>query len=134
MAIACGLFLGTLLLGMRTGDYLVTSGKRYRLLIADSEMTREKGLGGRKSLAQNQAMLFVFDQLGVRCIWMKDMHFTIDIIWLDGEKRVTHIERAVSPSTYPRTYCPSEPAKYVIEFSAGEVDRAAIRGQQKLSF
>ncbi len=79
-------------------------------------------------------MLFVFEGVAVQCFWMKDMHFSIDIIWLDAEKRVVHIEKDVSPETYPRTFCPSKPAKYVIELSAGEASRSSIRPGQKLSF
>jgi uncharacterized membrane protein (UPF0127 family) len=43
------------------------------------------------------------------------MNFSLDMIWLDDDKRVVHIERGVSPATYPRTFCNDKSASYVIE-------------------
>jgi uncharacterized membrane protein (UPF0127 family) len=113
---------------------LDANGKKYLLEIVTTDTERSKGLGDREAMPANQGMLFVFEGVAVQCFWMKDMHFSIDIIWLDAEKRVVHIEKDVSPETYPRTFCPSKPAKYVIELNAGEASRASIRPGQKLSF
>ena len=113
---------------------LNTEKGKYRLGASQTMAEREKGLGGRVSLPKDEGMLFVFEGVAVQCFWMKDMHFSIDIIWLDAEKRVVHIEKDVSPETYPRTFCPSKPAKYVIELNAGEASRASIHPGQKLSF
>ncbi|QQS20093.1 DUF192 domain-containing protein [Candidatus Saccharibacteria bacterium] len=106
----------------------------YNLEKAVSPALREKGLGDRKNLAKGKGMLFVFETPEKVCFWMKDMKFSIDIIWLDAQKRVTHIEQAVSPSTYPQSYCPDQPAKYVIELNTGEAARSGIHTGQTLSF
>lgn len=87
---------------------------------------RQKGLSGRSSLAPDRAMLFVFDGESRRCIWMKDMQFSIDIVWLSGNKRIVAIERNVSPSTYPSSFCHDD-SHYVLEFAAGAVDAADLR-------
>ncbi len=87
---------------------------------------RQKGLSGRMSLAQDRAMLFVFDGESRRCIWMKDMQFPIDIVWLSGSKQIVAIERNVSPSTYPSSFCHDD-SHYVLEFAAGAVDAADLR-------
>lgn len=105
---------------------LHAGGTSYTLEIAASQTAQEKGLGGRASMASDHGMLFVFDTVKPECFWMKDMRFSLDMIWLDANKRVVHVEQNVPPQSYPNQYCPVEPAKYVIELKAGEVKRAGI--------
>jgi uncharacterized membrane protein (UPF0127 family) len=113
---------------------LNVSGKTYRLEVARSEQARAKGLGGRALLAPDAGMLFDFTGSAVRCFWMKDMHFALDIIWLDVSKRVSHIEQSVQPETYPHTFCPSVSARYVIELNAGVAVRSGITDGRQLRF
>lgn len=105
---------------------LQVAGKTVKLDIAKSEEARAKGLGGRESMADDQGMLFVFDQPAKECFWMKDMQFPIDIIWLNTAKQVVHVERNLSPETYPASYCPKLPAKYVVELNAGQAEKLDI--------
>lgn len=99
--------------------FVSLGGKEYVAEIADTDEKRQQGLSDRHALPQNEAMLFVFNGAEQRCFWMKDMHFAIDIVWVDKRQRVAHIERNVSPGTYPSSYCPDVPARYVVETSAG---------------
>jgi uncharacterized protein len=91
-------------------------------------------LGGRQSLPADDGMLLEFSKSATRCIWMRDMQFPLDIVWLNGDKQVVHIEESVSPRTYPRQYCPPTPAKYVIELNAGTAQTTQITEGQKLNF
>jgi uncharacterized membrane protein (UPF0127 family) len=108
------------------------SAKAYTLLLADTEAERKRGLGDRKSLSQNEGMLFVDEQQGRQCFWMKDMRFAIDIIWVDNDKRITAIERNLDPSSYPQTYCAE--GQYVIELNAGEAGKNNLKAGQRLFF
>jgi uncharacterized membrane protein (UPF0127 family) len=89
------------------------------LLIADNEPAREKGLGGLAALHPDQGMLFVFDESDFYPFWMKDMQFPIDMIWLDEDYHIVHIEKNISPDSYPTEYVSREKAKYVLEVNAG---------------
>src|SRR4051812_8934615 len=51
--------------------------------VARTNSEREKGLSGTHDLRSNQAMLFVYDTDDEWSIWMKEMNYPIDIIWLD---------------------------------------------------
>jgi uncharacterized membrane protein (UPF0127 family) len=113
---------------------LKTSSKVYHLDLATSIQAQEKGLSGRPSMPNDAGMLFVFSTVSIKCIWMKDMHFSLDIIWLGSDKRVQHIESHVLPSTYPYTYCPEYSTKYVIELNADQVDQSKITSGQTLNF
>lgn len=107
-------------------------GVVYHLDIAATDETRLRGLGGRSSMKDDQGMVFVFDQPKSECFWMKDMQFPLDIIWMDANKKVVYIEKNVVPGTYPKSFCPSENAKYVIELGAGQVARSHISVGQTL--
>lgn len=94
--------------------------------VADTPALRQLGLSGRPSLSDGEGMLFVFEEDGRWAIWMKDMLFSIDILWLDAQGRVVSIAEDVSPETYPQSFTPSEPARYVLEIPAGSVARYGI--------
>lgn len=89
--------------------------------VASTEAGREQGLSGRSSLGEGTAMLFVFDSADLWGIWMKDMQFSIDILWADAEGTIVTIEENVSPSTYPTAFRPQSPSLYVVELPAGFV-------------
>ncbi len=87
---------------------------------ADSEQERERGLSGRAEIPHEYGLLFVFPEKGLHGFWMKDMQAPIDIIWLSDDGTVLGIEASVTPSTYPKTFSPPEPVRYVLETRAGE--------------
>ena len=89
--------------------------------VARSPAERELGLGGRKGLASSTGMLFVFDINGDYGFWMKDMQFDIDIVWIDENKRIVHVESNVLANSYPQVFRPTTPALYVLELPAGFV-------------
>ncbi len=86
--------------------------------IVDSDAERIKGLSGRKQMEETEGMLFVFDTTDRHRMWMKDMLFPIDIIWISEDLTVVSIDAAVSPDTYPRTFSPAQPVRYAIETPA----------------
>jgi uncharacterized membrane protein (UPF0127 family) len=111
------------------GDGVVT-----RARVASTDTQRQRGLSGTKSLAENNSMLFIFDHPSKWGVWMKDMHYSLDIIWMDGNKKIVHIERDVSPSTYPRSFVPDKDALYVLELPAGYASRHSVYTGQTVSF
>src|SRR3989344_4284483 len=85
---------------------------------------RKKGLSGRESLPLNHGMLFVFEQKAQYGIWMKDMQFPIDIIWIGEDKRIVDIVFSATVEKGKRdseltVYKPKEAAKYILEINAG---------------
>lgn len=116
------------------GETLRVNGRDFSLEVALTQQAQELGLGNRASLPKNHGMLFAFSRPAVECFWMKDMHFPLDIIWVDAGHRVVHIEPNVSPTTYPHSFCPNEPAEYVIELNAGTARAAGIRDDESLNF
>ena len=97
----------------------------YVLDRADTAEEQIQGLSGRMGLAPKTGMLFDFKSVDTVCMWMKDMRFDIDIVWLDSNKMVTKIERGLTPATYPAMYC-GEATKYVIELPSGDANRIGL--------
>jgi len=98
--------------------------------IANSDEERTKGLSNRPGLASTQGLLFVFPETGYPSMWMKDMQFSIDIIWISEDLKVIGIEKELSPETYPRVYRPERPARYVLEINEGYAETYAIHEGQ----
>lgn len=88
--------------------------------LAISIKDRVKGLMGR-TLSEKEGMLFIFPHKGMHAIWMMGMKQSIDIVFIDDDKKVVNIARAVSPlGLNPLTwqsYFPHEPVRYILELS-----------------
>ena len=87
--------------------------------VADTEALREQGLSGRLNLPEGRGMLFVFENDDTWGIWMKDMQFPIDIVWADASGTVVTVAVNIAPDTYPDSFYPTIPARYVLELQAG---------------
>lgn len=106
----------------------------YKAIIADNWALRERGLGGRTGLGSDGAMLFIFEESSDHQFWMKDMLFGIDMVWLDAEKRVIHIERNVKPESFPKSFGPDEDSRYVLEFKEGVADSIGLKMGDRADF
>ncbi len=102
--------------------------------LAETPAQWEQGLSGRTELLPQTGMLFVFNKEDYWQIWMKDMNFPLDIIWLDVSGKIITIEKNVSPQTYPKTFTSKSPALYVIELAAGTADRDGFSVGNQVNF
>lgn len=107
--------------------------------VADLANERKKGLSNRESLDINKGILFVFEKSGAYGIWMKDMKFAIDIIWLDENRKVVDVATYAAPEPGDKddeltVYKPRSEAKYILEINAGLVDANNIQAGDTASF
>jgi len=96
--------------------------------VADSSQERAVGLMFREELGETEGMLFIFDSEATHSFWMKNTLIPLDLIWVNENMEIVHIEHAV-PCTTPScpSYTPSRPAKYVVEVNAGVVYGKGIK-------
>ncbi|USN87614.1 MAG: DUF192 domain-containing protein [Candidatus Nomurabacteria bacterium] len=94
--------------------------------VAKTWADRIKGLSDTPYLPDNVVKLFVFDAEAEHGIWMKDMNYAIDIIWVDENNKIVDIKKNATPESYPESFTPSVPALYVIETVSGFVDQHQI--------
>lgn len=114
--------------------YLKISDVVLKVELANTFESQTLGLSGRKNLREKEGMLFVFDHLDKYAFWMKDMNFPIDIIWLDENKKIIHIERDVRPESYPATFGPDQRSLYVLEVVSGFADKYNLKIGDNVSF
>jgi uncharacterized membrane protein (UPF0127 family) len=99
-----------------------------------SNSERLLGLSGRQSLPRDRGMLFDFGTADEYCMWMKDMRFSLDIIWLDDQNKIVYMAEDVTPETYPKAFCGPKDAQYVVEVNSGVVKAGDLRVGQRLRY
>ena len=103
------------------------SGKSFEVEVADDPQEREKGLSGRKKLAEDKGMLFVYDKEQRPEFWMKGMLFPLDIIWIKGD-RVVDLNKNIKPKEVqpPETITSSKEVDKVLEVNSGVIEEFDI--------
>ncbi len=98
---------------------VVNKNAQLTLEIADSNYERIKGLQGREALAENEGVLFIFSDEDHRTFWMYNTPISLDIAFLDADKRIINIHKDTTPNNTAIKYTSQSPAQYVIETRAG---------------
>jgi uncharacterized protein len=107
---------------------LTPSGDTVVVELAISDAARARGLMFRSALPENRGMLFIFPESGIHGFWMKNTFIALDIVWIDEDLTVVHLERNVPPcdSEPCPTYAPEVAAAYVLEVEGGEAERLGL--------
>lgn len=113
---------------------VVVGSQTYIADIADTPALQQLGLSGRSSLSSKTAMLFVFSQAGRYSFWMKDMKFSIDMLWLDQDGAVVTIAADATPESFPNSFTPTADSTYVLELPAGTARRENINIGNRIIF
>lgn len=117
-----------------TVSFPQSNAPRIKAWVSDTPIERSRGLAVTTTLSEDQGMLFIFDEPGVYPFWMKDMHFPIDILWLDENKEVVYIHSSAKPEDYPATYNPQTEARYVLEVVDGFVEDYGVKVGEELAW
>ena len=112
----------------------------FEVEIARTPAVRTQGLSDRESLPSMAGMLFVFRTVGPATMWMREMKFPLDIVWIGEECTVVDTALNAPPpapgtpdSELPR-YTSAVPAAYVLEINAGEVEQLGIEIGDEVRF
>jgi uncharacterized membrane protein (UPF0127 family) len=111
-------------------------GKAVTAELAVTDAERERGLMFREKILPDEAMLFVFGGDEVHSFWMKNTLIPLDMLWLDGEKRVIYIAAGVPPCRGDPcpSYGPEAPSRYVLELKGGEAAEHGLKINDRLQF
>lgn len=100
------------------------AGRSIPVEVADTFLSRAKGLSGRPSLAKDTGLVLAWDEPEVTRIWMPDMNFAIDVVFVrDG--KIVFIEKNAQPCPSRDkcpTFGPDTAVNYVLEVPAGSID------------
>ena len=125
-------------------EQVIIAGELFYLDVASDDSTRTKGLMGRTEIASDGGMLFIFATAQVRQFWMWNCLVDIDVMFLDGQGRVTatHTMKVEDPrkdneselyysarlADYPSVYA----AQFAIELRAGSIERLGVTVDDKI--
>ena len=112
----------------RYGQVLLPDGARLHVELADTPRRQALGYMFRDGVGPEDGMLFPFPEEGVHTFWMKNVRFPLDMIWLDREGAVLHLESRVPPCE--EDPCPSVgpmvQAAFVLELAAGRAEELEL--------
>ncbi len=122
-----------------------SDGTAVTVELATTPAAQQRGLMFRKSLAEREGMLFVFDTSDFRPFWMQNCLIPLDIIWVDDASTIVSIAESVPPCRMPgcdppcaSNDCPQYPprtgtkSKYVVEVQAGFAKAHKVAAGQKI--
>lgn len=105
-------------------NYLQVGDAQVAVEIRNTEEGRSQGLSNREKLAEDEGMLFVFDQPGIYSFWMKGMKFDLDFIWIKDNLVMEVTENVGIDRMDIR---PKEAADRVLEVNSGWVEKQGIK-------
>lgn len=111
--------------------------KVFNLEVADNFRKLSAGLMKHSKVSKDGGMLLVFKNEGRHGIWMLNMKFKIDILWIDSRNRIVDIVEKAEPCTSIfscQVYRPVKNARYVIELGEGSAKRYKMKVGERISF
>lgn len=112
------------------------AGRRIPVDIADTPDSRRQGLSGRPSLATDTGLVLAWSTPTPAQIWMPDMNFAIDVIFVAGGKVI-----AIYPDAQPcpaqgpcPSFGPQTPVSFVAEVPAGSAAAWGLKVGDSASF
>jgi len=101
-----------------------------RAEVASDFSTRARGLMHRTSLPPNGGMLFIFDEAGAQCMWMKNTLIPLSVAFIDDGGTIINIAD-MRPQTED-SHCASRPARYALEMNRGWFTARGIKPGMRL--
>lgn len=134
------LLTGCLALGLRetniTNDFNLSIGlQQFNVEVATTLEQQVQGLSNRQFLEPMSGMLFIYKDLVSPGFWMKDMKFSIDIIWVKDNTVIgwTVAHPVLIGEELP-IYYPPEPINRVLEVNAGTVEKIGLKIGDTIEF
>ena len=112
---------------------------KLRADVAVSSERLAKGLMGADRLSDDRGMLFVYRKPTTPRIWMKDVRFPVDIVWISGDT-VTQVTADVPPAKPGVAaedlplYSPDGPVDKVLETAGGWAGRHSVQPGDPVRF
>lgn len=115
---------------------LKLGGKILKIEVAETDAQLERGLMFRKSLKDDEGMLFIFPRERTLAFWMKNTLIDLAIGYFDKDKRLVDIQemKATTLMTVDHPSYPSKaPAMYALEVPKGWFTRHGVKIGAKFS-
>jgi uncharacterized protein len=101
-----------------------------RAELAADFTTRMQGLMHRESLAPNSGMLFVFDEVSIHCMWMKNTLIPLSVAFIDQSGAIVNIADMEPHSE--QSHCAARPSLFALEMAQGWFAQRGIKPGTRL--
>jgi uncharacterized membrane protein (UPF0127 family) len=81
-------------------------------------------------MPSNAGMLFIFDEAGEQCMWMKNTLIPLSVAFIDDAGTIVNIED-MAPQTLD-SHCARRPARYALEMNRGWFAARGIKPGSRL--
>ena len=99
--------------------------------VAATAQQRQIGLMHRRQMPEHEGMLFVFEEAGVQCFWMKDTLLPLTAAFIADDGRIVNLAD-MQPQTED-AHCSTRPVRYVLEMNQGWFARKGLASGSRLS-
>ncbi|MDP3355832.1 MAG: DUF192 domain-containing protein [Polaromonas sp.] len=91
---------------------------------------RQIGLMFRREMPASEGMLFVFEQAGKQCFWMKNTLIPLTAAFIADDGTIVNL--ADMKPLVTDSHCSEKPVRYVLEMNVGWFAKKRIRAGDKL--
>ncbi len=109
---------------------LASGMHRIDAQVASTPEQRQTGLMFRNDMPQHEGMIFVFDQPGKQCFWMKNTPLPLSAAFIADDGTIVNIEDMKPLVLDP--HCSAKPVRYVLEMNKGWFAKKGIKAGSKL--
>lgn len=99
--------------------------------VAQTADQRQIGLMERKDMPTHEGMLFIFDQPGQQCFWMKNTLLPLTAAFVDDDGIIVNLADMKPQTT--NSHCSAKPVRYVLEMNKGWFVRKGIKPGSRLT-
>jgi len=99
--------------------------------VAQSAEQRSIGLMYRKQMPASEGMLFVFEQAGQQCFWMKNTLLPLTAAFLADDGTIVNLADMQPLKT--DSHCSAKPVRYVLEMNQGWFAQKGIKAGTRLA-
>ncbi|MBU4424719.1 MAG: DUF192 domain-containing protein [Gammaproteobacteria bacterium] len=98
--------------------------------VAQTPQERQTGLMHRREMPAQEGMLFIFEQPGVQCFWMKNTLLPLTAAFVADDGTIVNLAD-MKPQTID-SHCSVRPVRYVLEMNQGWFGKKGIKAGFKL--
>ena len=99
--------------------------------VAQTPDQRQIGLMWRREMPQHEGMLFVFEQPGVQCFWMKNTLIPLTAAFIADDGTIVNLADMKPQST--ESHCSKAPVRFVLEMNQGWFDKKGVKAGAKFT-
>jgi uncharacterized membrane protein (UPF0127 family) len=112
--------------------FIASSGKhRITVEVADTDSERSMGLMFRRSIGDDEGMIFIYPRDEPISMWMKNTYISLDMIFVRSDGTIHRIASDTEPFS-EQTISSGENVRAVIEMKAGSAKRLGIKSGDKV--